>query len=104
MMGALKDLWGSERGLVAIALIGAATVLAAMSVITADQWLDYSKWIFVTYVAGKTVTSAAGIVGSNSRQSQSDLFSGLYDMFKTYMQHRPEPAPPTPPTATTPPS
>lgn len=60
-MGALKDLWQSERGLVAIALIIACTVLCALGIITAQQWMEYSKFIFVTYAAAKTVTGAVAI-------------------------------------------
>jgi hypothetical protein len=61
-MGALADLWSSERGLVALALIVGATVLAAVKIITVDQWTDYTKWIFVTYAASKTVTGTATII------------------------------------------
>jgi hypothetical protein len=61
VMGALKDLWQSERGLVAIALIAATTVLTVTGYITSTQWLEYTKWVFVTYVAAKTVTGAVAI-------------------------------------------
>lgn len=57
-MGAIKDLWASERGLIAVLLIVGATVLAALKVMTVDQWLDYTRWIFITYAAAKTVTGA----------------------------------------------
>lgn len=61
-MGALADLWKSERGLVAIALIAAVTVLCVTSAVTVEQWLDYTKWIFVTYAAAKTVSGAAAVI------------------------------------------
>jgi hypothetical protein len=64
-MGAIADLFKSERGLVTIALIIAATVLTTMSVLTAErwgQWSEFVKWIFITYTAGKTVTSSVSIV------------------------------------------
>jgi hypothetical protein len=57
-MGAIKDLLNSERGIVALALIISVTVLCALGSISTQQWLDYSKWIFVTYAAAKTVTGA----------------------------------------------
>lgn len=60
-MGAIKDLWQSERGIVTIALIVACTVLCATSVISTEQWLEYTKWVFVTYVAAKTVTGAVAM-------------------------------------------
>jgi hypothetical protein len=64
-MGAIADLWRSERGLVAIALIAAVTVLCGIGSVTVEQWLDYTKWIFVTYAAAKTVTGAAAIAKSD---------------------------------------
>lgn len=63
-MGALLDLWKSERGLVAVALIAAATVMSGLGIITVDQWLDYTKWLFVTYAAAKTVTGAVAAAQS----------------------------------------
>lgn len=60
-MGALKDLWSSERGLVALGLIAACTVMSGIGHLTVDQWLEYTKWIFITYVAGKSLTGAVQI-------------------------------------------
>lgn len=60
-MSAIADIWESERGLMAVALILSSTVLAAMKVITADAWLSYSKWIFTTYAAGKTLTGVVAM-------------------------------------------
>lgn len=65
-MGAILDLWKSERGLVAIALIAAATAGLLTTHLTTEQWLDYTRWIFVTYVAAKTVTGAVGLVTSSN--------------------------------------
>lgn len=73
-MGAIKDLWQSERGLVGIALIAAATVLCGLATITPDQWLEYTKWIFVTYAAAKTITGSVAIAtasGSGGQTSSS---------------------------------
>lgn len=58
-MGALVDLWKSERGLIAVALILAATTLSAVGTITAPQWLEFTKWIFVAYASAKTISSVA---------------------------------------------
>lgn len=63
-MGAFTDLFKSERGLITIALIIAATVLTTMSVLTAErwnQWSEFIKWIFITYTAGKTITGGISI-------------------------------------------
>lgn len=61
IMGAIKDLWQSERGIVVICLIIASTVLCVQSAITTTQWLDYTKWLFLTYAAAKTVTGAVAM-------------------------------------------
>lgn len=70
-MGALLDLWKSERGLVAITLIASATVALALGVISTDQWIDYTKWLFAAYAAGKTATSVAGIVSGHKTAESS---------------------------------
>ncbi len=57
-MGAIIDLWKSERGLLALLLVAVAGVLAGLGRMTVVEWTDFSKWIFVTYTAGKTVTGA----------------------------------------------
>jgi hypothetical protein len=76
IMGAIKDLWQSERGLVAIALIAACTVLSATSIISPEQWLDYTKWVFITYAAAKTVTSVAALASADpSAANVIDLLS-----------------------------
>ncbi len=63
-MGAILDLWKSERGLVAIALIAAATVMNVVGRITTDQWIQFTQWIFVTYAASKTVTGTVAMLTS----------------------------------------
>jgi hypothetical protein len=60
-MGAIKDLWQSERGIVTIALIAACTALCVASAMSVEQWLEYTKWVFITYVAAKTVTGAVAM-------------------------------------------
>jgi len=57
-MGAISDLWKSERGLFAIALVIGATVLAAMAIMSVDQWIDYTKWIFGIYAGSKAITTS----------------------------------------------
>lgn len=57
-MAAVKDIWHSERGIIAIALIVASAVLAIIGTITGEAWLDYSKWIFLGYAGSKGISSA----------------------------------------------
>ncbi len=61
-MGALADLWKSERGLLALVLIISATVLAALGVMTESAWRDFSLYVFSVYAGSKTVTSAVAII------------------------------------------
>lgn len=57
-LGAIGDIWKSERGLLAVLLVATAAVLAGLGNMTSTEWTDFSKWIFITYAAGKTVTGA----------------------------------------------
>jgi hypothetical protein len=61
-MTALKDLLASERGLLALALIAAATVLASLGHMSVEAWRDFAVWIFGIYVGGKSLTSAAAVL------------------------------------------
>lgn len=61
-MGALKDLWNSERGLLALAIIIASTVLTALDKMTIDAWQSMTLYIFGIYAAGKTITGAVGMI------------------------------------------
>lgn len=61
-MGAITDLWKSERGLIAVLLIVTAGVLAGLGYMKVDEWTEFAKWIFITYTAGKTVTGVTQIV------------------------------------------
>lgn len=61
-MGAIKNLWQSERGLVAMALIIAASVLCGTHAIGPDQWLSYTQWVFITYAAAKTISGTVAVL------------------------------------------
>lgn len=61
-MGAITGIWNSEKGLIGFLLVIAATVLAALSVFTPEQWEGYTKWIFGIYVSGKTVQGAISTI------------------------------------------
>jgi hypothetical protein len=61
-MSAITDLFKSERGILTILLVIAAGILAGLGRIPSADYLTYSKWIFVTYTAGKSVTGAVQIL------------------------------------------
>ena len=57
MQGA-RDLLASERGIFCCSALVSITILAAMRVITAEQWLDFARYMVGVLVASKTVTTA----------------------------------------------
>lgn len=75
-MGALKDLWYSERGLLGLVLILAVTVLCALGRITETQWLDYTWKIFLTYASAKTVSGAVDTATKNLAGKSGDPPAG----------------------------
>src|SRR5574337_765928 len=56
-MQGLWDLLDSERGIAFILLLITATVLAALHVITPQDWITFAKWLAVTLIGSKTVTA-----------------------------------------------
>jgi hypothetical protein len=61
-MGAIADLWKSERGLLAVLIIVAASVLAGLDKMAVADWQTFVMGIFIAYAAGKTVTGAVAIM------------------------------------------
>jgi hypothetical protein len=57
MQGA-KDLIESERGIYCVFVLLTATVLVVVGSITGQSWMDLAKWIGLTLVGSKTVTTA----------------------------------------------
>lgn len=55
-MGAITDLWKSERGLLAVLLVVGATILTGLGHMTVAEWRDYTLLIFGMYAGLKTVT------------------------------------------------
>jgi hypothetical protein len=65
MQGAV-DLLESERGIFCLLALVAVTVLAALSVVTGADWLDFAKWLTVTLVGSKTITTAVDSLKGNT--------------------------------------
>jgi len=68
-MGAITDLFKSERGLFALAIVIGATVLTAIGKMTVDSWQTFVTSIFGIYVGGKTVTSAVALLKASPSSS-----------------------------------
>lgn len=65
-MQGLKDLFGSERGLLGLVLVISATVFVALDKMTVEAWQSFCKLVFATYVGGKTVTGAVAMMTGKS--------------------------------------
>lgn len=88
-MGAISDLWKSERGIVAIAGLILVTVMFALARITADQWEALFKWIFVGYTGSKTVTGGIAMLKGSGEAGGPKPPNGSSPPI-------PDPGPPTP--------
>ena len=60
----LKNFLGSEKGILALALIIGATVLTALGKMSLTEWQAYTIWIFGIYTGGKAIQGAASAVRS----------------------------------------
>jgi hypothetical protein len=69
-MGAFTNLWNSEKGLAGGLLIVAATVLVALGHLPSEAWIEYTKWIFGIFVAGKTVQGAVSTISGKSEKTE----------------------------------
>lgn len=75
-MSAFTNLWHSEKGLAGGLLIVAATVLVALGRLDADVWIDYTKWIFGIFVAGKTAQGVASLISGKTEPETKGVVSG----------------------------
>jgi hypothetical protein len=57
-MKGVKDLLDSERGVLCLALLMAATLLAFLGKLPVLDWLTFAKWLAMTLVVSKTFTGA----------------------------------------------
>lgn len=62
MLGALKALYNSEKAVAVGLLVICATAMVFTGYLNADQWMEYTEWMAVTYVGGKTLQGAVSAV------------------------------------------
>lgn len=72
-MGALKNLLGSEKGLVGLLLIVAVSVLAGFGKVTFEDWQEYTLYVFGVYVGGKTIQGVAATIAGAKRDTPAAL-------------------------------
>lgn len=70
-MGALTDLLKSERGLFAIVLVIASTVLTGLNQMTVDAWREFNLYIFGIYVTGKSLTGAVALFKGGTSEPET---------------------------------
>lgn len=58
-MSGITDLLKSERGIIAILTLLAATVLTAIGTLPVDGWKELVQWLLVVYIGGKSLTGVA---------------------------------------------
>ena len=58
----LKNFLGSEKGILALALIIGATVLTALGKMSFAEWQEYTIYIFAIYTGGKAIQGAASAI------------------------------------------
>jgi hypothetical protein len=99
-MQALTDLFKSERGLLGLALLVAATVLTALGHMSIDQWQTFSMVVFGTYVAGKTASGVAYALTSRPEamapESKLDAAAKLAAELLPMLMPKPSAAAPVP--------
>lgn len=66
----LKDLLSSEKGFIALALIIAATVLAALGHVPIERWEKYTMVIFGAFATGNGLR-AVGMGLGNKRENDA---------------------------------
>ncbi len=68
----LRNFLNSEKGIIAIALLIGATVLASIGKMTIASWQDYSIWIFGIYTGGKSIQGAAAHLAGSAKEPDTD--------------------------------
>ena len=58
MFGAFRAMANSEKAVAIGLLVVAASAFVAFERMTIEQWIDYTEFMAVTYVGGKTVQGA----------------------------------------------
>jgi hypothetical protein len=64
----VKDLLNSEKGVLAITLLIAITVLTALGKMTLAEWQNMALWVFGIYTGGKAVQGAAAQFSGRTKE------------------------------------
>jgi len=72
MLQSLKDLLGSEHGLLAMLLIIAATVLVGVGKMTIDNWQTMAEWVFTAFGGTHAVVAVADAMSSKKPDAPAE--------------------------------
>src|SRR4051812_45595767 len=64
MKTALDDLFSTGKGILALALLAGATVLASLGRMPIEQWQNFAEWIFGSYAGAVAITKAATAIAN----------------------------------------
>jgi hypothetical protein len=68
-MSGFLDILKGERGFLAILIIVCSTVLVALGHMTIVEWTDLTKWIAGFFIAGKSITTVAGLFADAKKEA-----------------------------------
>lgn len=62
-MDAIKDLFKSEKGIMAIVVLLAGTAFCVVAKLPFGEWKDFALWVLGIYTGGKSLQGAASAFG-----------------------------------------
>jgi hypothetical protein len=65
----LKELFSSEKAIFCLALLAAASALAALGHMPVAEWREFATWIAGIYVVGKAVQGGASAIGRGKTEA-----------------------------------
>lgn len=71
-MTGFGDIFKSERGVFTLLVLIMVTILTALGKVTADQWIEFTKWLTVAFISGKTISHAVETM-KPGQQAQAPL-------------------------------
>jgi hypothetical protein len=76
-MSVVKNFINSEKAIVCLGLIVAASVLTALNHMTIAEWREYTTWIAGIYVGGKSLQGAAAAYANGKTVDVGNLAEEL---------------------------
>lgn len=68
LLQGFANLLASKKAVAGGLLVICATVLVALNYLAIEEWTEYTKWLFITYVAGETTSGVTAMVTGSKRE------------------------------------